>query len=316
MTQTLRIECPHCSTRLNAKNPAILGKKVKCPKCAEPFVAAAPPPEGDDEFADNLNSFGDGFGDALPSAKLPAAPKRTKRPRTSTAASSSGANGGDGPKKQPRPRGPQQDTLPMILWPVFGLGGGVVAGAIWVAVGYFFQREVGYIAWAVGLCVGLGVRLAARDRSGIGAALMAIAISFLVILSCKFTVAYLLTAKFVNNVAAADNNDEGVKFVLAMNMETEEAVNDAAKGRKGADQNLGDATTFDELPKSVQEKTERRWKKMTADEKKALRNEAQGVAQVPTLFIAFIAFIASFRILDVLWFGLASFTAFRVTQSG
>ena len=315
MTQTLRIECPHCSTKLNAKNPAILGKKVKCPKCAEPFVAEAPPPEGDDEFLDNLNSFGDGFGDALPSAKLPAAPKRTKRPRTSTSASSGGTNGGDGPKKQPRPRGPQQDTLPMILWPVFGLGGGIVAGAIWVAVGYFFQREVGYIAWAVGLCVGLGVRLAARDRSGIGAALMAIAISFFVILSCKFTVAYLLTTKFVNNIAA-ENNDDGVKFILAMNTESQEALNEAAAGRKGTDHNLGNAATFDELPKSVQEKTERRWKKMTADEKKELRNEAQGVAKVPTLFIAFFAFIASFRILDVLWFGLASFTAFRVSQSG
>jgi predicted Zn finger-like uncharacterized protein len=314
MTQTLRIECPHCSTKLNAKNLAILGKKVKCPKCAEPFVAEAPPPAGEDEFVDNLNSFGDGFGDALSSAKLPAAPKRTKRPRTSTASSNRGTDEAERPKKQSRPRGPQQDTMPMVLWPVFGLGGGAIAGVIWVAVGYFFQREVGYIAWAVGLCVGLGVRLAARDRSGIGAALMAIAISFFVILSCKFTVAYLLTTKFVNNVAA-DDNDDGVKFILAMNTESQEAINDAAAGRKGTDHKLGNATTFDELPKSIQEKTERRWKKMTAEEKKELRNEAQGVAKVPTLLLAVFAFIASFRILDVLWFGLASFTAFRVSQS-
>jgi predicted Zn finger-like uncharacterized protein len=315
MTQTLRIECPHCSTKLNAKNPAILGKKVKCPKCAEPFVAASPPAEGEDEFLDNLNSYGDGFGDALPSAKLPAAPKRTKRPRASTASPSSGTDASESPKKQSRARAPQQNTLPMILWPVFGLGGGILAGVIWVAVGYLFQREVGYIAWAVGLCVGLGVRLAAGDRSGIGAALMAIALSFFVILSCKFTVAYLLTAKFVNNIAAIDD-DDGVKFVLAMKTESQEALNEAAAGRKGTDHNLGNATTFDELPQSVQEKTERRWKKMTADEKKELRNEARGVGQVPTLFLAFFAFIASFRILDVLWFGLASFTAFRVSQSG
>jgi hypothetical protein len=54
---------------------------------------------------------------------------------------------------------------------------------------------------------------------------------------------------------------------------------------------------------------------MTAEEKKELRNEAQGVAKVPSLLLAAFAFIASFGVLDVLWFGLASYTAFRVSRS-
>jgi predicted Zn finger-like uncharacterized protein len=314
MPETLRIECPHCSTKLNAKNPAILGKKVKCPKCAEPFVAQSPRAPTEDEFFDNLDSMGDGFGDVLPSSQLPAAPKRAKKPRASTASGSGPSSAGGRPTQQSRPRGPQVNTMPMILWPLFGLGGGIIAGIIWVMVGYFFQREVGYIAWAVGGFVGVGIRIAAGDRAGIGAGLLAIAVSIFVILGCKFTVAYMLTAKFVNHVAQ-DVNDDGAKFMLAMQMETADALQEAAAGRKPTDHNVGNATTFDELPKNVQEKTEKRWKKMTAAEKQEVKNQVNVVAKVPTVLLALFAFIASFRILDVLWFGLASFTAFRVSRS-
>jgi len=35
------IECPHCTARIRIKSEAVLGKKVSCPKCSEPFVAKA-----------------------------------------------------------------------------------------------------------------------------------------------------------------------------------------------------------------------------------------------------------------------------------
>ncbi len=34
------IRCPHCSVRIDVKNPALLGKNVRCPKCKQAFVAA------------------------------------------------------------------------------------------------------------------------------------------------------------------------------------------------------------------------------------------------------------------------------------
>ena len=36
------VECPHCAARIRIKSESILGKKVTCPKCSEPFVAKAP----------------------------------------------------------------------------------------------------------------------------------------------------------------------------------------------------------------------------------------------------------------------------------
>lgn len=35
------VECPHCAARIRIKSESILGKKVTCPKCSEPFVAKA-----------------------------------------------------------------------------------------------------------------------------------------------------------------------------------------------------------------------------------------------------------------------------------
>ncbi len=314
MPEASQIECPHCETKLKIKNPSLFGKKIRCPKCSEPFVAETPPAD-EDEFAENLGSLGDDFGEPLPSAKLPAMPGRSKGPGKTGSKSSGDSSDAPRPKKKARPRA-QGNTLPWITWPLFGFGGGLIASVIWVIVGYSFQREVGFIAWGVGLCVGLGVRMAAGDRAGLGAGLTAIAISIFMILASKFAVAYLLTAKFVNNMAvhAEANDDDSAKLALAVQMAEEEP----AKGAKGAlkepEFDINEATSFKELPKSVREKTEARWKKMTDAERKELREQMAGMQQLPRIVVAVFVFIGSFGVLDLLWFGFASFTAFRVAS--
>ena len=42
------IECPGCFAKLNLPDRSKLGKKIKCPKCAEIFVAEAPEDDDDD----------------------------------------------------------------------------------------------------------------------------------------------------------------------------------------------------------------------------------------------------------------------------
>jgi predicted Zn finger-like uncharacterized protein len=310
MPEASRIECPHCAAKLKIKS-ALYGKKIRCPKCEEPFLAEAPAAE-EDNFLDNLDSFGGKFGE--PIATAPALPARSKGAKKSSQ-SAGDSDDEPRPKKKAKRRAADGDTMHWITWPLFGFGGGLLAGAIWVAVGYFFHREVGYIAWAVGLFVGLGVRIAAGDRAGLGAGLMAIAISIAMILTSKFVVAYLMTVQFVNSVAAkGETDDDAVKFSLAMDIVTEEALKGAKAGGKRADIEFPEAEVFKELPKELREKTEARWKQMSAQEQKEYRNKEVGVQQLPPFFIAIFAFIGSFRALDLLWFGFASFTAFRIAS--
>jgi predicted Zn finger-like uncharacterized protein len=41
----LRLKCPNCAGRLSIKDPNLLGKKIKCPRCKELFVAELSPEE-------------------------------------------------------------------------------------------------------------------------------------------------------------------------------------------------------------------------------------------------------------------------------
>lgn len=143
---------------------------------------------------------------------------------------------------------------------------------------------------------------------------MAIALSIFVILCCKFTVAYLITVQVMGKMTAPQN-DDGVKFILAMSIAKEDAVKNAKGGAQPKpDPEMEEAASFQELPKNLREKTELRWKKMSVRQKDAFKEQMGLVRQVPPLFVAAFTFIAMFRWLDILWFLLCSFTAFRVAS--
>jgi predicted Zn finger-like uncharacterized protein len=38
MSNPIQASCPHCQTKLAVRNPDLIGKKVKCPKCSQVFV--------------------------------------------------------------------------------------------------------------------------------------------------------------------------------------------------------------------------------------------------------------------------------------
>ena len=44
----LRTECPSCENTLRLKNPDLAGKRIRCPKCEEPF--RVPEFEPDDDW--------------------------------------------------------------------------------------------------------------------------------------------------------------------------------------------------------------------------------------------------------------------------
>mgnify|MGYP003663015732 CR=1 FL=1 len=111
MVVPLAITCPHCAASFKVKSTSVIGKKVKCPKCAEPFVipkpatATAPRPTKklskakpeEDFFEDDADSSADMFEDEFagwdddlsggPSVKP--SPKKKKTPPKKQRAGSS-----------------------------------------------------------------------------------------------------------------------------------------------------------------------------------------------------------------------------------
>ncbi len=64
------IQCPHCSAVLNIKDPSVLGKKLRCPKCRQVFASTKVPVKETPAFAsldfeDKPRDIDDALGDML-----------------------------------------------------------------------------------------------------------------------------------------------------------------------------------------------------------------------------------------------------------
>jgi|GEM_PF-1971731 len=113
MVEPVSITCPHCAASFKVKSTSAFGKKVKCPKCAEPFVIQKPSQESskprrpkkknkkvkrepdffEEETASSTNMFEDDFDDwdddlsggpaVKPSTKKKKSPPKKKRTKSS-----------------------------------------------------------------------------------------------------------------------------------------------------------------------------------------------------------------------------------------
>lgn len=102
----VKVTCSHCFATLKLADASKLGRKLKCPKCAEVFVAEADEEEVvDDEEAEEVT------------------PVRSKR--------GGSASAGRGGKTQGGKKGKQKTGVPVAVW----AGGGVAALAALVLVG-------------------------------------------------------------------------------------------------------------------------------------------------------------------------------------
>ena len=218
-----------------------------------------------------------------------------------------------------------EEQMAFGKWLVGGLIGGLIGAAIWVAIGYFAKAEVGYVAWGIGLLVGLGVRFAAasddQDPSpaqGILAAVLAL----VTILGAKYVVVELLVNDAMATEMTAldvqfDENDMIVGYadeIVAAKSEAGEQL----QWPEGKDVDVAEAES--DYPPGIWPQAEEKWNALSEEEQKAkIEQESEALrALADALGDAFAgeatkeAFMDSFTPFDLLWFGLALYTAFSV----
>jgi hypothetical protein len=204
-----------------------------------------------------------------------------------------------------------------LKWLLAGMVGSAVGAVIWVAVGHYAEAEVGYIAWAVGLFAGMAVRWAAGPEEGIGPAIAAVITAVFGIAVAKYEVISLhvdkLVAQALVNGAELTDNDQ-ISILADEIVEAKIASNEkiAWPAGDGDDQ----IVTKADYPPEIWTAAETRWKAMTTEEKQQRdadrqQNFAERLA-VARQQIKQQAFQASFGPYDLLWFGLAAVTAFRI----
>ena len=306
MPDAIQLECPHCFTKLKLRDPSILGKKVKCPKCKSAFAAENPADtqSEDDNFLGGLSGLEDEYGPVVQPTLPPIRPK-TK------AAAAGGSSGAGKSKEKARGRSPQSsEGLPAILWPVCGLVGGSLGGVLWVVITFAVQRQFGIIAWVVGALTGLGVAMAAGRRAGTATGGLAAALAFCVILASKFVLAVLFVNQWAAQLAAPELREQQI-LVQEADAIAEEQQKQGVKLNWPRGKSLDNAVELSDFPETVVKQARQNWEKQTPRAKEIQKNMGH-VAQAGKGFLITLAFIGSFSLFDLLWFFLAMGSAFRL----
>lgn len=203
-----------------------------------------------------------------------------------------------------------------LRWLIGGLIGAAIGAAIWVAVGHFTGYEVGWIAWGVGFLAGLGVRATAGNQQGAGPGATAVGMAVLAIVLAKYAVIVLAVNQALPDLAALPADDPN--FVIAGYADElvaqREAAGEQLKWPPGA--KLAETPIEQSYPPNIWAAASRRWQALPPDEQQtAMRQRRAVFAGKLEEFKGAItdqAFQESFTAFDLLWFGLAALTAFRL----
>lgn len=202
-----------------------------------------------------------------------------------------------------------------VKWMIAGLIGGVIGAAIWTVVGYFTGCEVGWIAIGIGFIVGAAVRTTTEADDGVGPGIAAAGMAALAVLVGKyFVVSLVLSNAMAENPIQFEITSDEVVSAYAWEILEEQATPEQMNAFY-----MADDTDFNwDFPPQVKAKAKAKWDGLSPDEQASeiaatqvnFENEIEKVKSE----VVDRAFNQSFSPFDLLWFGLAIVTAFKVTS--
>ncbi len=206
----------------------------------------------------------------------------------------------------------------MIRWMLGGMAGGAVGIIIWVLVGYSSNYEVGWIAWGVGFLVGVGVRYAAylvdqEESEAQGFLAGAIAIGSIV------AAKYILYLMVVNSSAAAELRETAQSIHFDEESMIASVADEIVQNRMRQNipvpwppgMTLESASRQADYPPRIWREAAARWNQMSPIEQEEKRSRLRLMAEA-LISISTPSFKEYFSPWDLLWFGLATVTAYKI----
>lgn len=209
---------------------------------------------------------------------------------------------------------------------IAGLIGGVIGAAAWALIAWFTGWELGLLAWGIGGLVGVCVRKAAAEETGVPPALAAMLIAVLSVLAGKYTAHSMMFHQHYSPQALAAVSYDPVadeEFLISELadeiIEAEEAAGRTIEMPATAD--FDNDTYIDDYPPEIWRRAKKQWDDLDpqgraeyaqarADELRRIIQSSGGMFSSGSL--ALHTFKYSFGLWDLLWFGLAAFTAWKL----
>ena len=199
------------------------------------------------------------------------------------------------------------DRAPLAL--AVGLVMAIVAGGLWALIVFVTSREIGYVAWGVGLLVGLAMTRVTQVRSQ-QLAYAAAGFALLGLLAGKIFIFAGSTGRLASELAT---DDDALKSAVAWQMYDDRELTPATLEELDKNRAAGD-TLSDAVWESMRNQASTRLTTMTAEERQAAATSlARGMMQQLGVVGGVKAQLSAF---DLLWIFLAVGTAFRMLAPG
>lgn len=208
---------------------------------------------------------------------------------------------------------------------VAGVVAGAVGAAIWAAISYYGNVEIGYVAWGIGILVGVAVAATGKNTALAGVAAVLI------------TIVSLLAGKYAAIELAMQNDFGSVEDAIA-ELKTDTSDQDFIvhladqivflREDQGQEINWPEGMSFEDAyeqadyPADIWNEADGKWQSSSPDERESIRQEYYTLteANMRANWDAFgnqvreQGFMASFSPFDLLFFGLAVFTAWGIAS--
>jgi hypothetical protein len=203
---------------------------------------------------------------------------------------------------------------PLVKAAGAALLGALIGAGIWAGITYATNREVGFIAWGIGGLVGLAVRYAAQESEGPKFGVLAAGVAILAIVAGKFLAVSLL----VSSINIGDNIQVTDQDMIVQ--QADEICKDRqAKGKRvnfPAGMALEKAHKREDYPTDVWQEATKKWNALgPAEQQRLIAEEKKEIEQFAGELkgeLRNIGFRESFSPFDILWFLLATITAYRL----
>lgn len=202
-----------------------------------------------------------------------------------------------------------------------GLVAGIVGAAIWAAIGYYANMEVGYVAWGIGGLVGVAV--AAAGKNGVPAGIVAVLITVASLCAGKYASVELALSQFgsaeetMNEIRTNTTDDDFVTMLAVVVVRNQEAAGEKLEWPAG--KSIDNINGKEDLPKGAWDHAAKAFGEMEEEPLKQFReayfksieeevNAGWDEAKQDS-------FVASFSMFDLIFFGLGVATAWGIANS-
>jgi hypothetical protein len=211
----------------------------------------------------------------------------------------------------------------MILAAGLSLATAFCTALIWAAIIVGTGYELGFAAWAVGALCGGAAAVGARDKATYLTGIIAVMCALGAILVGKATAVHIMLDRIempeqsLEQILEERTTDDALQFDAAYKTtEVSDAMGMAGEWPPG--KNLENAETMADLPDRIRRISNEKWAKLTQEERDNRRKEVrQEITDAYRELEAlkndkFGALVSMFGLIDIVFVGLAVFTAFRL----